>query len=773
MSGRSLAAACICACVLAGCAGSLTAAVDARFDAAGLTEVRHNDQTWPVDRPLTVRKVAFRTNDGKLVNAELGKPEASFDADRRTLTLAYDWGRVTCTYATKGNRLNLVVTVHNQSDRTLHQIAMDLLDLRVGPGLSGGGSHHNIGAPTVLTAAWDAGTVAVCNEQLDAPLTLALRTDKQTLRTDLTAGGDRMVYDALYVRRPIAPAKRDRYEISLRFGDADADPLDLGQDRFDAFAKAHPRVLDWPDRRPINRLFFGGGWPKEKINQYFKDPDSVELPTEAPEDFRKKRLASVDRAIAAAKQIGAQGIIIWDIEGGSFPHAITYIGDPRLTYVFNPHMNAIADEIFKRIHDAGLHAGVTLRPSQIVYEPEQGQINQRYGPVLEKYPDDPVFEQLNAKIEYCRKRWGTRLYYVDTPIFWRPRGPEKKWTHGLITADVWRRLLEKHPDILIIPEFSYAQCMAYTVAYAEYDMGFRGTAERMRRIYPECWTCAVIEDEDPYERFDQMVSDVRGGDSLQTFIYGLHGYARAQKYIYQEAAYLDAGEPEAAKTAEAAQLVELLGSDDGRTQFFAAARLGDLEAPGEAAIDALIAAVEDADRDWLVRKQAVESLGRLEAERAIQPLAGLLGEDSDHLAAFAGDALVAIGKPAAAALMPRVKAGQKYAIKAIGRIGEPAAAALLIEFARGKDRGVRSPAIEALGHIASDAAVAVLIDMVNDVEVGYTRCAAANALATTGRADARAALVEARSKAQAAGDQNHFVWCIGRALGRMPDKAEP
>ncbi|MFP4028270.1 MAG: HEAT repeat domain-containing protein [Candidatus Brocadiia bacterium] len=434
---------------------------DVQFGPQGLRSIQVNGKQILETGTPRLRRVVFRRQDHSTYRGKLENAEESFEEEKKIYHMRYEWGAITCNYQPRNNRLDLSVRVTNRSRHTLHLVDMNVLTFHLAKNLTAGPSRHNVGAPTVIPAKWDGGTMVLCNLEMDRPLRLALQKRKsKKLTTNLTAGGEKMIYDALYLRRPIAPGKSDRYQISIRFGSAGSDPLDLAADVFRTFRQTHPRLLNWHDRSPITRHFFGGGLDKKKILNYFKDPKSVELPR-ATEKFRKRILSAIDRNIAASKKIGAQAIIIWDIEGNSFPHPTTYIGDPRLTKILNPVMDDVADEMFEHIREAGLKPGVCIRPTQVKYVEKENKVVHRHTPVLEKYPRDPVFHQLDAKIQYAKERWGCEVFYIDTPFFWRPRGPKDKWSAGMIQAEVWEKLLKKHPDILMIPEFHYLEQLAY------------------------------------------------------------------------------------------------------------------------------------------------------------------------------------------------------------------------------------------------------------------------------------------------------------------------
>ena len=456
-----------------------------------------------------------------------------------------------------------------------------------------------------------------------------------TTPVEVRAGGDRMVYDELYMRRPVEPGKSDTYRLSLRFGPAGSDPHDLGADVYRAFAAKHPPVLDWPDRRPIVRLFVSGGLATEHVLAYYRRGMKGALP-KASIRYRDRVLEKLGHAVYAAGKIDAQGIVIWDIEGDAMPHPTTYIGDPRLTAVLNPRMDGVADTYFEKIRAAKLRCGVCIRPSHLVYDKARHRMMQSFGAA--KAP----FEELDAKIVYCKRRWGCTLFYIDTNYFWRPRGKGGAWTAGMIAMDVWRRLAARHPKCLLIPEHNYMEYWACTAPYNEMDLGYKGVPAWVRRVYPKAFGVAVVEDADPHEHWDVLVRVIREGDCPMTFLYGLTRIARAIANAYVEAKFLDQGTPAKLRGAKAPALLAALKDADLRTRFCAADMLGAHKAPGVA--DALIARVADAKEHWLVRKNAILALGRLKATRATPILGAMLKNKQADLAHFATLALKDVSK---------------------------------------------------------------------------------------------------------------------------------
>ena len=93
------------------------------------------------------------------------------------------------------------------------------------------------------------------------------------------------------------------------------------------------------------------------------------------------------------------------------------------------------------------------------------------------------------------------------------------------------------------------------------------------------------------------------------------------------------------------ELVRLVGRGDLLSRFHAARRLGSHRTAE--AVEALIARVEDTRENWVIRKEAIVSLGKLEAPRAAQAVGRLLDDRKADLKHFAMEALKRISKAVA------------------------------------------------------------------------------------------------------------------------------
>jgi len=167
------------------------------------------------------------------------------------------------------------------------------------------------------------------------------------------------------------------------------------------------------------------------------------------------------------------------------------------------------------------------------------------------------------------------------------------------------------------------------------------------------------------------------------------------------------------------------------------------------------------DLDWVVRREAVITLGEMGDERCIEPLAKALRDGDWQVREVAVEALGQVGSPAVELLVKLLRDWdvRKYAILALGKIrdervldplmtqlrndefkddaisaladlGMPAVPRLVAAL-RDKDENVRKSAVLALGRIKSGEAVDPLIEMTKDQD-WFIRLTAAAALEAIG-----------------------------------------
>ena len=205
--------------------------------------------------------------------------------------------------------------------------------------------------------------------------------------------------------------------------------------------------------------------------------------------------AFADESIGILRDMNAQGMILWDVEGEEFKHAITYIGDPRLVPSLAPEMDELADKFFARYRDAGFRVGLCIRPQLFSRRPGN-QVEQRDTP-------DPA-KVLIEKIAYARKRWDATMFYIDSNG--SPNNP--------LTAEVFRQVLDQFPDILLIPEHSNLEYYAYGAPLHDLRRSPAPTPELVRSVYPNAFSLINTADGPIDQCYEELVSAVSRGDIL-------------------------------------------------------------------------------------------------------------------------------------------------------------------------------------------------------------------------------------------------------------------
>ena len=175
------------------------------------------------------------------------------------------------------------------------------------------------------------------------------------------------------------------------------------------------------------------------------------------------------------------------------------------------------------------------------------------------------------------------------------------------------------------------------------------------------------------------------------------------------------------------------------------------------------------DPDWVVRREAVITLGEMGDERCVEPLARALRDGDWQVREVAIEAMGHVGSPAVETLLKLLRdwEARKCAILALGKIrdervldplmlqlrndefkddainalvelGEPSVPKLIAAL-RDKDESIRKSAVLALGRIKNNEAIEPLIEMLGDQD-WFTRLTAAAALESIGDERGREAI---------------------------------
>ncbi len=110
---------------------------------------------------------------------------------------------------------------------------------------------------------------------------------------------------------------------------------------------------------------------------------------------------------------------------------------------------------------------------------------------LEEMGDpDAIAEHMIAMIKYAQARWGSELFYIDSTVGgWNketntrthPRNHVKGRTWEL-TPDIFQKVHEACPDVLLMPENQLMRHHAYSAPYNNYPG--HGTARKIRSAWP-------------------------------------------------------------------------------------------------------------------------------------------------------------------------------------------------------------------------------------------------------------------------------------------------
>ena len=482
---------------------------------SGVTSLQYAGTSLLSDGSLSVQKATLTDAGGARTEGSTTPTSTTLDSSRLKITQTYSWGAVACTYALAGSRLNLIVAVTNRSPQTLQELTLQLMAIHFPNPPKGWVPNYvyigsNTGDPTIVTADYGVGELAVCNEDVAGkPLLLGFpgRADfsSRPLVISTAPGWVLSPYLDKYVARPIAPGATDTYHVSVRFAASGTPEGALAGDLFARFAHSYPQTLHWADHRAIGSLHLAASETRfhsaTNPRGWFMDPTLDVVTPAGTAAFHKRILDYADNSVAVLKKMNAQGMVTWDLEGEEYPQATTYIGDPRLLPTLDPEMDSVADAYFKKFRDAGLRTGLCIRPQHLVVG--GGQADQK-----ELGSTDEIAQLLYDKLAYANKRWGCTLFYVDS------NGDPNVPYDPSIFGKLLQKLAQTKITALVMPEHKNMRYYAYTAPYAELRLGVLGTPDRVRAIYPQAFMNVYAPDGPIQEDRDALVKSVRHGDIL-------------------------------------------------------------------------------------------------------------------------------------------------------------------------------------------------------------------------------------------------------------------
>ena len=474
-------------------------------DSEGIKNLSYNGISFIVN-DNTQTSVKIVSANGTLVDVN-GGPSKTFDAATSTETARYPWGRALYHYSQVGNRLNVSTTLVNESQQTIGYAFVRPISINVAGGLK------DITVPSVPRNVDDYGIIRrnFGNSQKGGSIFAVTQDADPSLSFQGFAfvTAPKRASDNVHAdNADITPGKSKTYNYSLFFEPQSRSYQDFAQTLYATRASVVPTLINWNDRRPIGSIFMANSnqqWPKNPRG-WFNDV-KVDVTTPAGKAaFKQRALSFADSCVRNLKNVGAQGMIFWDVEGEEMPHAITYLGDPRVLPAAAPEMDEIADQFFAKFREAGLKTGVTLRPSRVVIDPKTNKWRHNH-------MNFDVVNELSEKIDYAQKRWGSTIFYVDSNATYAftDKGDVTAWT---MRADMFRQLQSLHPDCLLIPEHHTFDYWSATAPYQELRSNNFGTPDLARVAFKKAFSVINIADGDLNRHHNALVQDIKNGDVL-------------------------------------------------------------------------------------------------------------------------------------------------------------------------------------------------------------------------------------------------------------------
>ena len=475
--------------------------------ADGLVSLQAENQQWLVrevpDDGLRLRAVTLQKLDGTAQPFDVRTMKRSV-VEKSTILKA-DWGTIATTFEWKNDALNIKTRVENTGNFIIRGVDLQLLTLRfpaMPTGFNGdprlNANHDEPGLINADGANWklflsnDDPTRAMIwgfPYSLDKPDNRIYPLILSTQQIGWLQGPN--LLDP-YLARPIYPGGSDTFSITLHFNNQDRAQV------LADYAQAFPMQLKWDDRRPIGMIAMSASEAQlhspTNPRGWFNDP---KLDVRSA-DFQQRVLERARESVRILKSINAQGAIVWDIEGQQYPHATSYLGDPRS---LPGEIDAIADEFFQIFRAAGLKIGVTIRP--------QRPMRSAYGEAVEQIAMADAAQTLIDKIAYAKKRWGCTLFYIDSNG--DPNVP--------FPAQIFEQVLAAQPDVLLMPEHQSARYYRVGAPYDELRAGVTGTPDKVRAIYPRAFSVISVADGDAKKHHDELVSSVKRGDILMSRVW--------------------------------------------------------------------------------------------------------------------------------------------------------------------------------------------------------------------------------------------------------------
>jgi hypothetical protein len=493
--------------------------VDCVVDDNGMTSLTCDGVEFLRNGHPEIPRIFFSDDKDADVPADTANPTISFEKSAQRLSYSWPWGAVRYRYRLAGNRLNIDLTIENDTAGPLSRVDLDLLELQFPRRPAGSAWEQrlemlgdNVGDITAIMADYRTGALTFCNDDPAAALwsgfTPAPEPGSETWKLRVASLEPYTPQQRIFVE----PRSTKTFHFSLRFTASGLPVKTVVADLMDKFVAVNPFQLKWPDRRPIGQWSLTGGSAGSPTNPrgWFGDSSADFTGVFGAKRFHVKVLEAADQVIAVLKEMGAQGVILQDMEGHEWP-SLQFVGDPRITADLAPEMGEVAPELFARFHKAGLRTGVCIRPSRIL---PGGAGKSKW---QHTYNGFDVVDEMSEKIAFAKKNLGCLLFYVDSNARYRTL-PDGTVESRLLEPAVFKRLAEAHPDVLLIPQLprlAYWSCAAPCLELRPGPAGnHAATDARVLDFYPRAFSVINPIDGPAEERRAEIVAGQRRGDTM-------------------------------------------------------------------------------------------------------------------------------------------------------------------------------------------------------------------------------------------------------------------
>ena len=269
----------------------------------------------------------------------------SWNSQTKTETYNFSWGSIATQFVQNGNNLDIVVTETNNAGSGIILDGVEIfpfaLHFPVDPAGFQGYTQYAITttAPGVSAADFGTGVVTSVLPKESQPLYGGWKAQGNSTYSPIltSTAPDGLATFLPHNDVPVQPGSSFTYTASLRFT-PEGTPATV-TDAYASFATTYPSQMTWTDKRILGTAYLAssptgggditqpGGFPTNP-RRYFNDA-SVDITSPAGlQAFQTRMLAQAASNVANAKNLNAQGVITWDLEGEQYPQTTSYVCSP-------------------------------------------------------------------------------------------------------------------------------------------------------------------------------------------------------------------------------------------------------------------------------------------------------------------------------------------------------------------------------------------------------------------------------------------------------------